>query len=132
MPDHIIVGESLPALADLGSVAKGGRVEIREDAEGDFGRSDGQEVDSEQRLEVIGEEGELGHTTLGQEAAEDELTMACWRRAEEGPDVGDNLLILVRQAFDVLIIDMRGKGCFGRRCESFKHMYGNVYKETKK
>lgn len=46
VPDYIIVGESLPALADLGSMAEGGGVEIREDAEGDFGRSDGQEVDS--------------------------------------------------------------------------------------
>lgn len=105
VPDHIIIGETLPALADLGSVAEGGGVKIGEDAEGDFGRSDRQKVNSEKRLKMVGEEGELGHTTLGQEAAEDKLAMTCWCRAEEGPDVRDNLLILVRQSFDILIIE---------------------------
>lgn len=103
VPDHIIIGETLPALADLGSVAEGGGVKIGEDAEGDFGRSDRQKVNSEKRLKMVGEEGELGHTTLGQEAAEDKLAMTCWCRAEEGPDVRDNLLILVRQSFDILL-----------------------------
>jgi hypothetical protein len=36
MPDNIIVSESSPALADLGSVAEGSGVEVREDAERDF------------------------------------------------------------------------------------------------
>lgn len=105
VPHHIVIGETLPTLADLGSVAEGGGVEIGEDAEGDFGRSDRQKVNSEERLKMVGEERELGHTTLGQEAAEDELAMACWCRSEEGPDVRDNLLVLVRQSFDILIIE---------------------------
>lgn len=114
VPDHIVIGETLPTLADLGSVAEGGGVEIGEDAECDFGRSDRQKVNSEERLKMVGEERELGHTTLRQEAAEDELAMACRCRTEEGPDVRDNLLILVRQSFDILIME-ESSVCFGRK-----------------
>lgn len=114
VPDHIVIGETLPTLADLGSVAEGRGIKVGEDTEGDFGRSDRQKVDSEERLKMVGEEGELGHTTLGQEAAEDELAMACWCRAEEGPDVRYNLLILVRQSFDILIIE-EASVCLGRK-----------------
>lgn len=102
VPNHIVVSESPPALADLGSVAERCGVEVREDAKGDLWGEDGQEVDAEEWLKVVGEEGELGDTALGQEAAEDKLAMACWGRAEEGPDVRDNLLILAREQLDVL------------------------------
>lgn len=56
VPDHVVVGETLPTLADLGSMAEGGGVEIGEDPEGDFGWCDGQKVDAEEWLEVVGEE----------------------------------------------------------------------------
>lgn len=103
VPNHIVISESPPALADLSSVAERGGVEVREDAKGYLWGENGQEVDAEEWLKVIGEEGELGYTALSQEAAEDKLAMARWGRAEEGPDMRDNLLILSREQLDVLL-----------------------------
>ena len=53
VPHHIVVGKAPPALADLSSMAERGGVKIGEDAEGNFRRSDGEEVDSQQGLQVV-------------------------------------------------------------------------------
>jgi hypothetical protein len=63
---------------------------------------------------VVGEEGELGDTALGQEAAEYKLAMACWGRPEEGPYVRDNLLILAREQLNVLSMSI--ERCTKNRC----------------
>lgn len=102
VPDHVVVGETLPAFADLGRMTEGGGVQIGKDPEGDFGGCDGEKVDAEEGLQMVGEEGELGHTALSEKSAENELTMASWSAAKQRPNVGDDLLVLLWEACDVL------------------------------
>lgn len=45
----------------------------------------------------------MGYTALGEQSAENELAMACRCAAKERPNVGDDLLVLLWESFDVLV-----------------------------
>lgn len=52
---------------------------------------------------MVGEERELGHAALSEQATEDHLAMARGSGPKERPDMGDDLLVLLRQALDILL-----------------------------
>ena len=87
VPDHIIVGQSPPSLADLRGFAKGGCVQVAENFEAEFGRKCGEEVDLDEVSYAGGDVGELRETALGEDALQHEVAVFGWCGGEERPNM---------------------------------------------
>ncbi len=68
LPEHVVVREFRPVLADLGGATKGDRVEVPEDLEGDLAGKNRERVYSADILELLGEHGELGEATHSEDS----------------------------------------------------------------
>lgn len=93
MPDDIIVGHFSPAATDLGGLAQRRGIEVAEDLEAELWRQSRHEVDFDQVADRGGDEGELREAALGEDALQHEVAMLGRGSGEEGPDVGNGLLV---------------------------------------
>ena len=103
VPHHIIICQASPALADLGCLAQGCRVEITKDLEGYLGRESGDEVDSNEISDGGRDEGELGEAALCEDTAKHQLSLFRRSSGEQGPHVGNALLIGLCKGLQLLV-----------------------------
>lgn len=93
MPDNIVICKTSPPLTDLGRFAEGGGIEVTQDLEAELRGESREEVDLDQVSNVRRDEGELREAALSEDALQHEISVFGRRRREQGPDVGNGLLV---------------------------------------
>lgn len=73
-PEDVVVCEVFPTLCDLGGPTERSRIEVAENLETDFSGEDGERVYANEMGKLLGEKGELGEATHGEETLENEST----------------------------------------------------------
>ena len=93
-PDGIGVGEGSPPLTDLGGLGQADGVEIAQDLLGELDGEGRDEVDLEGLVDFSRDERELGEAKLGEDTLKHQVAVSGRSGGEEGPHVGNSLLIL--------------------------------------
>jgi hypothetical protein len=103
MPDHIVIGQSSPAMRHLGCSAEGRSVEVAEDFERQLWGEGGKEIDANEFADAGRDVGELWEAALGQYSLEHESALLGWSSREQGPHMGDSLLITLRKGIQIAL-----------------------------
>lgn len=92
-PYNVIIGEDRPRPVDLGRTTKGKGVKITEYFETDFLWEDGEGVETDEGVKLLGEIGELAEATHCEDSLEDRGSSRVGRGGKSGPDTADSLSV---------------------------------------
>jgi hypothetical protein len=102
VPHDVVVGHLSPPPTNFGGCAQRRGVEKTKDLEAQLVGQGGNKVDLDEIADVGRDERELWEAACGENALEHEIALAGGCGGEDGPDVGDALLVGLRLASEFL------------------------------